>query len=534
MTVSSANELGAVRSGAMTREERKVIFASSFGALMEWYDFYIYAALAVYFGAFFFPAGNETAAFLASLATFGAGFLVRPVGALLFGRLGDRIGRKHTFLITILLMGVSTVGVGLLPTYEQIGMAATVLLVALRLLQGLALGGEVGGAVTYVAEHSPVSRRGLYTSSLQTTATLGLLLSLLVVYLLKSAMTEEEFRSWGWRIPFLLSFLMLVVSVYIRTKLHESPVFLAMKERNATARSPIVESFTRWENLKNVLLLLVVASGLGAIFGTGHFYTMFFLNRTLHVPLEVVHLYVGIALVVATPCYVFFGWLSDRIGRKRIMLLACLLTALTTQPIFQGLTQAANPALARFQDTGGVVLRAGDCRVSLFSAPVTECDRIKGYLTDLGVAYTHVEDGAGAAARLTIGTQSLDGFDRDAIRRALVAAGWPERADPDAINRPLLFLFVLLPILYLTMVYGPMAAFMVELFPARIRYTSLSLPFHLGSGWVGGMLSFVVSAMNVSAGNMYFGLWYPVVITAAAFVIGALCVPETRGRELRR
>ncbi|SPD67189.1 Sugar transporter (plasmid) [Cupriavidus taiwanensis] len=524
-------ETSAPASG-MTAEERKVILASSFGALMEWYDFYIYAALAVYFGALFFPPGNETAAFLASLATFGAGFLIRPVGALVFGRLGDRIGRKYTFLVTILLMGVATVGVGVLPTYEQIGITATVLLVLLRLLQGLALGGEVGGAVTYVAEHSPAGKRGLYTSSLQTTATLGLLSSLFVVYLLKTFLTEAEFRAWGWRIPFIVSLVMLVISVYIRGKLHESPVFARMKAGNATSKSPIRESFTRWENLKSVLLLFVVAAGLGAIFGTGHFYSMFFLNKTLHVPIETVHKLIAIALVVATPCYLFFGWLSDRIGRKYIMMAACLLAALCTQPVFKGLTHYANPALEQFQRQGTVQVTAGDCKARLFGEPVSACDRIRGYLTDLGVGYTFVPASDPARAEIQIGARTLQGFDRTAIKTALVEAGWPERADPARMNTPMVFMLLLVPILFLAMVYGPMAAFMVELFPARVRYTSLSLPFHLGAGWVGGMLSFVVTAMNVSSGDVYFGLWYPVVIAGLAFVIGMVFVPETRGRDL--
>ncbi|MGO4328508.1 MFS transporter [Cupriavidus sp. 2TAF22] len=532
MTASLTSDGTAARTQGMTREERKVILASSFGALMEWYDFYIYAALAVYFGALFFPPGNETAAFLASLATFGAGFLVRPVGALLFGRLGDLIGRKYTFLVTILLMGIATVGVGLLPTYGHIGITATILLVSLRLLQGLALGGEVGGAVTYVAEHSPMEKRGLYTSSLQTTATLGLLSSLLVVYLLKTFLSEAQFREWGWRLPFLVSFVMLVVSVYIRGKLHESPIFARMKAGNNTSKSPILDSFTNWANLKYVLLLFVVSAGLGAIFGTGHFYTMFFVNKTLHVPLELVHMLIGIALVVATPCYLFFGWLSDRIGRKHIMMAACLLAALGTQPIFKGLTHYANPALEQFQQRNAVQLRAGDCHFRLFAEPVSACDKVKGYLTDLGVGYEFTQDDARPAPELRVGGQVLQDFDRAAIKQALVAAGWPERADPAAINRPMLFLLLLIPILFLAMVYGPLAAFMVELFPARIRYTSLSLPFHLGAGWVGGMLSFVVTAMNVSSGNVYFGLWYPVSIAALAFVIGMLFVPETRGRDL--
>jgi MFS family permease len=531
--MASGTEAAATRAPAgMTAEETKVIFASTFGALLEWYDFYIYAALAVYFSALFFPPGNESAAFLASLATFGAGFLVRPIGALLFGRLGDTIGRKHTFLMTILLMGIATIGIGLLPTYDHIGIAAPVLLVLLRLLQGLALGGEVGGAVTYVAEQSPVHRRGLYTSSLQTTATIGLLTSLLVVYLLKSAMSEADFRAWGWRIPFVVSLVMLVVSVYIRTKLHESPTFQRMKARGATSASPIRESFTQWNNLKYVLLLFFIAAGLGAIFGTGHFYSMFFMTQTLKVPQEQVHLMIGIALVAVTPCYLFFGWLSDRIGRKWIMLCACLLAAVTTQPIFRALTHYANPALESFQASNRIELRAGDCHVTLFATPETACDKARAFLNSSGVSYTLVGSAPAGEMTVSIGERRLERATPATLKAALKEAGWPDTADPARIDKPVLVGLLFILLLYLAMIYGPLAAFMVELFPARIRYTSLSLPFHLGAGWVGGMLSFVVSAMNVGAGDIYFGLWYPVIVSIIALVVGLLFVPETRGRPM--
>jgi MFS family permease len=533
-TSTRAAEAGAGASApaGITKEEKKVIFASSFGALLEWYDFYIYAALAVYFSALFFPPGNESAAFLASLATFGAGFLVRPIGALLFGRLGDTVGRKHTFLMTILLMGIATIGIGLLPTYESIGIAAPVLLVTLRLLQGLALGGEVGGAVTYVAEQSPVHRRGLYTSSLQTTATIGLLLSLLVVYVLKSSMSVEDFKSWGWRIPFVVSLVMLVISVYIRTTLHESPTFQRMKARGATSSAPIRESFTQWKNLKFVLLLFFIAAGLGAIFGTGHFYSMFFMTQTLKVPQEQVHQMIGIALIAATPFYLFFGWLSDRIGRKWIMLCACLLAALTTQPIFKALTHYANPALETFQANNRIEIRAGDCHFNLFAAPTTPCDQARAFLNSSGVSYTLVESALAGDMTVKIGGKQLDRATPATLKAALEEAGWPAVANVARMNKPVLVGLLFILVIYLAMVYGPLAAFMVELFPARIRYTSLSLPFHLGAGWVGGMLSFVVSAMNVSAGNIYFGLWYPVIVAVIALVVGVLFMPETRGRPM--
>jgi MFS family permease len=516
----------------MSAEEKKVVLASSFGALLEWYDFYIYAAMALQLGLLFFPKGNQTAAFLASLATFGAGFLIRPVGALLFGRLGDMVGRKRTFLVTILLMGIATVGVGVLPTYEHIGIAATYGLVLLRLLQGLALGGETGGAVTYVAEHSPTERRGAYTSSLQTTATVGLLISITVVFGLKFLLTDAQFHEWGWRMPFLFSLLMLIVSVYFRAKLHESPTFLRMKAAHATSSAPITESFTQLSNLKYIALLLIIAAGLGAIFGICHFYSMFFVNKTLKVPIEQVQLIFAPVLVVATPLYIFFGWLSDRIGRKPIIVAACLLSAVTTQPIFKALTHYANPALEQFIEKTDVVVSARDCHFLLFADAKTDCDKIKGYLTDLGVQYRTTEATAGAAAAVQIGGHAIDGFKPDAIKQALVSAGWPQTADLSQVNRPAVFALMFVLVLYLCMVYGPMAAFMVELFPARIRYTSLSFPFHVGSGWVGGMLSFVVSAMNVYQGSFYYGLWYPVIVSAIAFLVALFFMPETRGRNI--
>lgn len=517
----------------VTRQELKLIVASSFGALLEWYDFYIYASLASVFGTLFFPHGNESAAFLASLATFGAGFLVRPVGALFFGRLGDRIGRKYTFMVTIVLMGTATIGVGLLPSYQSIGLVAPVLLVLLRLLQGFALGGETGGAATYLAEHSPDDRRGLYTSSLQTTATLGLLASIGVVSATRAAMDAAAFQSWGWRVPFLVSLVLLLVSVYLRTKLAESPTFQAMKQRGGLSASPIGESFGRWSNLKYVLVMLFsTASGVGVIFGTGHFYSMYFLQNTLKVAPDTVSLYLAIALVGVFPCYLVCGWLSDRIGRKWIMMLACLLLATTTQPIFHALTHYANPDLEAFQARAPVVVRANDCGFSLFSAPVTECDRIRAFLSASGVTYRRVPAAPGETASTSIGDVTMRGADSVALKHALLDAGWVEHADPSKINGPAVVLLMWLLLLYLAMVYGPMAAFMVELFPARIRYTSLSLPFHLGSGWFGGMLPFVVSALAVEHGDIYYGLWYAVAVAALSFVVGVLFVPETFRRDI--
>ena len=520
---------------AVTRHEFTLIVASSFGALLEWYDFYIYAALAGTFGALFFPSGNDTVAFLASLATFGAGFLVRPLGALFFGRLGDRIGRKYTFMATIVLMGVATIGVGLLPSYAKIGMLAPVLLVALRLLQGFALGGETGGAATYLAEHSPAARRGFYTSSLQTTATLGLLASIAAVSISRAAMDPVAFQSWGWRLPFLVSIVLLAISVYLRTKLAESPTFREMKQTGRLSKSPIGESFGRWDNLKYVLIMLFsTASGVGVVFGTGHFYSMYFLQNTLKVAPNTVNLFLAIALIAVFPFYLVFGWLSDRIGRKWIMMLACLLLATTTQPIFHALTHYANPQLDAFQKRAPVTVRADDCRFSLFSAPVTECDRIRSFLSASGVSYSQEPRQAGEGASALIGSIVVQGSDRNALTKALLASGWSAHADPARIDAPMVVLLMWVLLLYLAMVYGPMAAFMVELFPARIRYTSLSLPFHLGSGWFGGMLPFVVSAMAVARGDVYFGLWYPIVIAIVSFAVGVLFVPETYRRDISK
>ena len=520
-------------STAISRPHLKLIFASSFGALLEWYDFYIYASLAGYFGVMFFPHGNATAAFLASLATFGAGFLIRPIGAIVFGRLGDQIGRKYTFMVTIALMGIATVGVGLLPSYQEIGIAAPILLVALRLLQGLALGGETGGAATYLAEHTPNGRRGYFTSSLQATATLGLLASIGVVSLTRAMMSTASFQAWGWRIPFLVSLVLLAISVYLRTRLAESPTFTAMKTSGRLSHAPLSESFLKWGNLRFVLIMLLsTASGVGVIFGTSEFYSMYFVANTLKVPPNLVSAYLSIALAASMPCYLFFGWLSDRIGRKWIMMLACVGAVLTIQPIFHGLTHFANPDLEAFQQNSPVVVHANDCRFSLFSAPATDCDKIRSFLTSSGVSYQRLDAEAGAPATTSIGATTLTGSDPVALKHALMAAGWRDHADPAKINGPAVVLLMWLLLLYLTMIYGPMAAFMVELFPARIRYTSLSLPFHLGSGWFGGMLPFVVSAMAVAHGNIYYGLWYPVAVAAVSLIVGVLFVPETYKRNI--
>jgi len=511
-----------------------VIFASSLGTVFEWYDFYLYGTLAVFFSALFFPPGNDTAAFLASLATFGAGFAVRPLGALVFGRIGDLIGRKYTFLITIVVMGLATALVGVLPTYAQIGIWAPVLLVSLRLAQGLALGGEYGGAATYVAEHAPHGKRGYYTSWIQTTATLGFFLSLAVILACRLGFGEEAFRNWGWRVPFLLSVVLLGVSVYIRLKLQESPVFVEMKAGGRLSRAPLTESFARWGNARLVLLaLLGVTAGQGVVWYTGQFYALFFLQNTLKLDFQTSYLLIAAALVVGTPFFVLFGRLSDRIGRKRIMVAGCLLAALTFIPIFKGLTLSVNPALAEFESRAAVTVAGQDCRFHIFAKPATACDQARDFLTKAGVSYERAAPEAGHDVVTTIAGLRLEGFDEAAYRKALASAGHPAAADPERVNRPLTFLLLTILMIYVTMVYGPIAAYLVELFPTRIRYTSMSLPYHIGNGWFGGFLPFLASALVVLTGNIYYGLWYPIVIAAMSGIVGFIALSETKDVDIR-
>ena len=513
-------------------EERKVIFASSLGTVFEWYDFYLYGTLAIFFGSLFFPSGNETAAFLASLATFGAGFAVRPFGALVFGRLGDLLGRKYTFLITIVLMGVATAGVGLLPTYEQIGVAAPILLVLLRLVQGLALGGEYGGAATYVAEHAPGKRRGYATSWIQTTATMGFFLSLIVILVCRQLTGDDAFAVWGWRIPFLISVALLGISVYIRLQLQESPAFVRMKSEGKGAKNPLRESFANPQNLRLVLLALFGATaGQAVVWYTGQFYALFFLQNTLKVDYITAYIMIAVALALGTPFFVFFGWLSDRIGRKYIILAGCLIAALTYIPLFQALTRTANPALAAANAANEVTVTASDCTVRVFStsAPTTSCDQVKGYLTRRGISYSSV-NGGDTVALTSVGGTELSGFDTAQFDEAFNTAGYPASADPDEINYvgTVLILFTL--VLYVTMVYGPIAAYLVELFPTRIRYTSMSLPYHLGNGWFGGFLPFLAAAIVVGTGNIYAGLYYPIGVAVMTLIVGVFLLPETKGR----
>ena len=522
------------------REEKKVIFASSLGTVFEWYDFYLYATLAPFFALLFFPKGNETAALLSAFATYAAGFLVRPFGAIVFGRLGDLVGRKHTFLVTILFMGFATFAVGLLPTYETIGWGAPVLLVLLRLLQGLALGGEYGGAATYVAEHAKPGRRGFDTAWIQTTATLGFFLSLLVIGICRFSgiFTPAEFASWGWRIPFLLSLVLLVFSIYIRLKLNESPVFQKMKDEGKGSKSPLTDSFLTYPNNKWVLLALLGATmGQGVIWYTGQFYSLFFLTITLRVDGLTAYTLIAIALLLGTPFFIFFGWLSDKIGRLRIILLGCLLGALTYFPLFNALTVAVNPALARYQATVPIEVAASDCNFHIFVGPwskFTECDKAKDLLTKSGLSFKSVASPVGSGDKVVtrIGTIELTGFDEAKFREALKTTGYPAAADKSQIDWPVTLGILWILMIYVTMVYGPIAAYLVELFPTRIRYTSMSLPYHIGNGWFGGMLPLLATAMVAASGNIYQGLWYPIVVALISVVVGFFFLPETKDRDI--
>jgi len=513
-------------------EERRVIFASSLGTVFEWYDFYLYATLAPFFAALFFPPGNDTAALLAAFATYAAGFLVRPFGAIVFGRIGDLVGRKYTFLITIIVMGTATVLVGLLPTYETIGIAAPILLVSLRLLQGLALGGEYGGAATYVAEHAPNNRRGFATSWIQTTATLGFFMSLLVIGLSRSILDAELFADWGWRIPFVFSLILLIFSVYIRLKLNESPVFQRMKAEGRGSKQPLTDSFFRYPNNKFVLLALLGATaGQGVVWYTGQFYALFFLTITLKLDYLTAYMLIGASLLIGTPFFVFFGWLSDRIGRLKIILAGCLIAALTYFPLFEGLTHYVNPGLERFQETVPITVAANDCNFHIFVLPGTEftdCDRVKDLLTKSGLSFESLPEVAGKSVVTTIGDTTLEGWDADALKAALADHGYPASAQKAEINYGMTLLILVIMVLYVTMVYGPIAAFLVELFPTRIRYTSMSLPYHIGNGWFGGMLPLLATAMVAASGNIYQGLWYPIVVAGMTLVIGTLFLRERK------
>ena len=521
------------------RDETRVIFASSLGTVFEWYDFYLYATLAPFFAALFFPSGNATAALLSAFVTYAAGFLVRPFGALVFGRVGDIVGRKYTFLVTIVFMGASTFAVGLLPTYSAIGWGAPILLVLLRLVQGLALGGEYGGAATYVAEHAAENRRGYATSWIQTTATLGFFLSLAVIYLCRANMTTQQFTQWGWRIPFLVSSVLLVFSIYIRLKLQESPVFQKIKREGQTSKAPLTESFANWSNLKIVLLALIGATaGQGVVWYTGQFYALFFLIITLKVSYETAYLLIALSLIIGTPFFIIFGRLSDTIGRKKIIMAGCLIAALTYFPLFKGLTHYVNPALEEALAKTPVSVAATDCHLHIFVGPwskFTPCDRSKDFLTKQGISFTTTEPPAGSPDSLVvrIGTTEVKGWNENEMKAALGAAGFPASADKARINYVMAELILVIMVIYVTMVYGPIAAFLVELFPARIRYTSMSLPYHIGNGWFGGMLPLLATAMVAAAGNIYYGLWYPILVAAMTFVVGTVWIKETKDHKVR-
>ncbi len=517
-------------------EERRVIFASSLGTVFEWYDFYIYAILTPFLAPVFFPSVNPTAAVLGAFGAYAAGFLVRPFGALVFGRIGDIIGRKYTFLVTIIIMGLSTALVGLLPTYATVGMLAPALLIILRLAQGLALGGEYGGAATYVAEHSPDSKRGYNTSFIQTTATLGLLLALVVIYACRRGISAEDFKSIGWRIPFLCSIILLVISVYIRLRLQESPVFMKMKAEGKGSKAPLSESFARWGNAKIVLLALFGATaGQGVVWYTGQFYALFFLGSTLKVEWSTVYILIALSLLIATPFFLVFGWLSDKIGRKWIMMAGCLLAVFTYMPIFKGLTHFANPALERFNDRTTITLTASDCQIHLLPLPNTvysPCDKVQSQLTSRSLTYTNIEGTPGAAPILKINDQEIVGVDEAKLKTTLAGLQYPTSANAAEINFGMVLLLLVILVVYVTMVYGPIAAFLVELFPTRIRYTSMSLPYHIGNGWFGGMLPLTATALVAAHGHIYYGLWYPIIVAAMTFIIGSLFIKETKDHKI--
>jgi MFS family permease len=536
-----------------TDEVRLVIFASSLGTVFEWYDFYLYGSLAAIIGKQFFSATSPTIQFIFALLAFSAGFAVRPFGAVFFGRIGDIVGRKYTFLVTILIMGMSTFIVGVLPGYATIGLAAPVILILLRLLQGLALGGEYGGAATYVAEHAPRGKRGAYTSWIQTTATLGLFLSLLVILGCRTALGTEKFEAWGWRIPFMVSLLLLGVSVWIRLKLNESPLFQQMKAEGKGSKQPLTDSFAKWDNLKIVLLALFgLTAGQAVVWYTGQFYTLFFLTQTLKVDAQTANLLLAGALLLGTPFFLVFGSLSDRIGRKPIIMAGLLLAALTYFPIFRAITHYANPALEAAESTAPVVVAADKASCSVQFDPVgkskftSPCDVAKAALVKRGVPYANEDAAAGSGAQVRVGSTVIPSYDAAAptakaegavfdstLAGALNAAKYPKAADKAAMNKPMVLFLLWILVIYVTMVYAPIAAMLVEMFPTRIRYTSMSLPYHIGNGWFGGFLPPIAFAIVAAKGNIYAGLWYPVVIAVISLVIGTLFVKETKNVDIQ-
>jgi len=545
----------------MTREEKKVIFASSLGTVFEWYDFYLYGSLAGIIAKQFFSGLDPTSAYIFALLAFAAGFLVRPFGAIFFGRLGDMIGRKYTFLVTILIMGASTFIVGLLPSYAAIGMTAPVVLIGLRLLQGLALGGEYGGAATYVAEHAPQGKRGAYTAWIQTTATLGLFLSLIVILGVRNAIGEKDFGDWGWRIPFLVSILLLAVSVWIRLSLKESPAFQRMKSEGKLSKAPLTESFGEWKNLKIVILaLLGLTAGQAVVWYTGQFYALFFMTTIAKVDNTTANLFIAGALAIGTPFFIVFGTLSDKIGRKPIILAGCLIAALTYFSAFPMLLKYANPALLAAQQSTKLIVTADPKECSFQGSPIardidfaSSCDIAKRALTQAYIPYDNKPAAVGTPATVTVGdkvftapsatlNEARNGFSPESVKAisdfrknlgdATKAANLTIAADPAKMNKTMVLLILVFLVILVTMVYGPIAAMLVEMFPTRIRYTSMSLPYHIGNGWFGGLLPTTAFAMVAATGDIYYGLWYPVIVASATFVIGLFFIRETKDVDI--
>jgi len=541
----------------ISAEERKVIFASSLGTVFEWYDFYLYGSLAAIIAKQFFAGTDPNTAFIFALLAFAAGFLVRPFGAIVFGRLGDMVGRKYTFLVTILIMGASTFIVGLLPNYASIGIAAPVILITLRILQGLALGGEYGGAATYVAEHAPDDKRGAFTAWIQTTATLGLFLSLMVILATRTAIGEEAFADWGWRIPFLVSIFLLGISVWIRLSMNESPAFQRMKDEGKISKAPLSEAFGQWKNLKLVILALIgLTAGQAVVWYTGQFYALFFMTQILKVDGPTANILIAASLLIGTPFFIVFGSLSDKIGRKKIIMVGCVLAALTYFPLFKALTHYANPALEAAQISSPVVVVADPAECQFQFNPTgtkkftSSCDIAKAELAAASVNYKNEVAPAGTVASIKVGDKTLESYSavglskEDAaakdkeftgqLKDLIKEAGYPAKADSAQINKPMVLLLLFILVLYVTMVYGPIAAMLVEMFPTRIRYTSMSLPYHIGNGWFGGLLPTTSFALVAYAGDIYFGLWYPIVIALMTAIIGSIFVAETKDNDIHQ
>ena len=555
MGIAAENEPALLHSGDLHKENFKVIGASSVASVFEWFDFFLYGAMAVVISRNFFSNVDESSAFVMALLAFAAGFAVRPFGAIVFGFLGDLWGRKNTFLLTLLLMGVATFGVGLLPTYDQIGVSAAWILVGLRMLQGLSVGGVYGGAAVYVAEHVDPARRGFFTSWIQITATVGMALSLAAIFFTRVSVGEEAFNQWGWRIPFLMSIFLLAITVWIQLKLVESPVYLKMKAAGKSSSRPWADAFGNWKNLRLILIALFGAMvGQAVVWYAAQFYVLFFVERILKVDAALTNLLVASALIISTPLYVFFGWLSDKVGRKPVILGACLLAALTYFPLFHALTAAANPDLARAIESSPVTVYADRRECSFQFDPVgnarfsTSCDIARSYLARTGVTYDTIDAPPGTLAELRVGAETLPSFqggqmsNKDLAERRgawardagkiISSAGYPLRADSEKINIPMVLLLLVLIMSLAAMVYGPMAAFLTELFPAKVRYTSMSLPYHIGTGWFGGFLPAVAFAIVAATGNIFSGLWYPLILAAFTFVVGAILLPETKGVDM--